>query len=176
MPESSWPPSAASSLWCRVSSAALTPRIISTTLGGGGPAPSSLRFSSSEHLPSRPGCRQYADNQGIISIAWRNAVTSVTDLPADREESSRHTSRHSFRDPLRGQRKLRHRLNGLRAQREEGATRGHRPASGSTGAARWDLQSRCDSTAASRAPRAGCRRRYEKCRRPRDAGPTGGGQ
>ena len=58
----------------------------------------------------------------------------------------------------------------------EGSTRGHRPTTGPTGAARWGLQSRCDSTAASGAPRAGCRHRHEKRRHPRDAGPTGGGQ
>lgn len=58
----------------------------------------------------------------------------------------------------------------------EGSTRGRRPATGPTGAARWGLQSRCDSTAASGVPRAGCRHRHEKRRHPRDAGPTGGGQ
>ena len=34
----------------------------------------------------------------------------------------------------------------------EGSTRGHRPTTGPTGAARWGLQSRCDSTAASGVP------------------------
>ena len=35
---------------------------------------------------TQAGRSQYDDNQGIISITWRNAVNSVTDLPADREE------------------------------------------------------------------------------------------